>query len=64
MVQIVLQWETKRTNMVEKDKDLMIEKRYYYNSKKSDHGKRPSYMIRLHGPWCKLALNGLQPSNL
>jgi hypothetical protein len=23
---------------------------------KLDHGKRPSSMVRLHGPWCKLAL--------
>ena len=24
---------------------------------KSDHGKRPSSVVRLHGPWCKLALS-------
>ena len=23
---------------------------------KSDHGKRPSSMVRFHGPWCKPAL--------
>ena len=42
----------------------MIEKRYCNNSKKSDHEKRPSYMIQLHGPGCKLILNGLEPSNI
>ena len=25
----------------------------------SDHGKRPSSMVRLHGPWCKPALRRL-----
>ena len=29
---------------------------------KSDYGKRPSSMVRLHGPWCKLALNVTYPS--
>ena len=24
---------------------------------KSDHGKMPSSMVQLHGPWCKLALS-------
>ena len=24
---------------------------------KLDHGKRPSSMVQLHGPWCKLALS-------
>ena len=25
---------------------------------KSDHGERPSSMVQVHGPWCKLALRG------
>ena len=30
---------------------------FFKKKKKSDHGKRPSSMVRLHRPWCKPALN-------